>query len=189
MQAESTKELILDSAQALAQSRGFNAFSYADIANDVGIRKASIHYHFASKEELEAALLERYRKGFMDQLKSLSVKNSDATKLLKKYGDLYAATLSKRVICLGGMMASDIGALPERLVPSLQGFFTEQAEWLADVLAQGKASGEFTFSGSPRNRAALFLAALQGGLLMGNAMGDDDVFKRIRQDLINGLKA
>jgi len=188
MSGENTKALILDSAQELAQSRGFNAFSYADIANDIGVRKASIHYHFPSKDDLELELLKRYRENFMSVLKEIETKGKSSTDLLRKYGDLYAATLNDGCICLGGMMASDIGALPKRLIPALQGFFKEQTDWLTSVLEKGMASGEFEFQGTARNRAALFLAALQGGLLMANAMNDDSVFKRIRKELINELQ-
>ena len=71
MKENSTRERILDSAQALAQARGFNAFSYADIATELGVKKASIHYHFPSKQNLETQLLERYRESFAEQLRSI----------------------------------------------------------------------------------------------------------------------
>ncbi|MBC7941403.1 MAG: helix-turn-helix transcriptional regulator, partial [Chitinophagaceae bacterium] len=68
MQASDTRERILATAQMLAQQRGFNAFSYADIAAAVGVRKASIHHHFASKGDLELALVQRYRQQFAGQM-------------------------------------------------------------------------------------------------------------------------
>ncbi len=188
MNMQSTKDLILDSAQEFAQTRGFNGFSYADIATDVGIRKASIHHHFSTKEDLEAALMDRYHEGFMVALKSISAASTSPTSCLKKYGDLYADSLRRRVVCLGGMMASDLGALPERLAPMLRNFFKEQTEWLTQVMEQGKASGEFAYIESPGNRASMFLAAMQGGLLIGNAMDDEDAFERICEELITELR-
>lgn len=188
MKAHFTKDLILDSAQQFAQTRGFNGFSYADIASDVGIRKASIHHHFPSKEDLEAALLERYHEGFMTALKSISGATTSPTSCLKEYGELYADSLRRRVVCLGGMMASDLGALPERLAPMLRNFFKDQTEWLTQVMEHGKASGEFVYLESPGNRATMFLAAFQGGLLIGNAMDDEDALERISSELITGLQ-
>lgn len=54
---ENTAQRILDTAQDLIRHRGYSAFSYADIADRVGIRKASIHYHFAAKEDLVLSLI------------------------------------------------------------------------------------------------------------------------------------
>jgi len=85
-------------------------------------------------------------------------------------------------------MASDLGALPERLAPMLRNFFKEQTEWLTQVMEQGKESGEFAYMESPGNRASMFLAAMQGGLLIGNAMDDEDAFERIREELITELR-
>ena len=183
-----TRDLILDSAQALAQSRGFNAFSYADIATEIGIRKASIHHHFPSKHDLETELLERYRAGFVAELKSIESSVAGSVERLQRYAQLYTNTLSNHCICLAGMMASDVGALPEQLKPSLVAFFQEHVEWLTKVMTAGKSAGELNFSGSAQSQANAYLAALQGGLLMANAMGDDAVFKKLKQTLLAQLK-
>lgn len=188
MGSQSTRDLILDSAQALAQARGFNAFSYADIAAELGVRKASIHYHFPSKHNLETELLERYRAGFISELRSIESNVTVSTERLQRYTQLYSNTLKDNHICLGGMMASDVGALPDELAPSLKSFFKEHIDWLAKVMAAGKSNGELNFSGSAQSQANVFLAALQGGLLIANAMGDEVVFKRLRNSLIAQLE-
>lgn len=188
MNSHSTRDLILDSAQSLAQTRGFNAFSYADIAIELGVRKASIHYHFPAKQDLEAELLERYRAGFMAELRSIESVVDSGVERLERYAQLYASTLSANRICLAGMMASDIGALPEQLTASLRNFFKEQVDWLSSVMKQGKSNGELNFAGSSTSQASAFLAALQGGLLIANAMGDQAVFKRLRQTLISEIQ-
>lgn len=183
-----TRDLILDSAQALAQTRGFNGFSYADIAAEIGIRKASIHHHFPTKHDLETELIERYRDGFAAQLKSIESSVGGSLERLQRYAQLYADTLNNHCICLAGMMASDVGALPEKLQPSLVSFFQENVEWLGKVMAAGKSAGELHFTGSAQSQATAFLAAMQGGLLMANAMGDEAVFKKLRQTLISQWK-
>ena len=188
MKKNSTRELILDSAQALAQARGFNAFSYADIAAELGIKKASIHYHFPSKQNLEAELIERYAESFAKQLKSIESGLHTAEEQLSRYSKLYLDTLASGQICLAGMMASDVGALPEQLGPGLTGFFEEHISWLAKIMSQGKEVGEFNFTGTAQAQAGAFLAALQGGLIVANAMGDASVFKRLRTTLLAQLK-
>ena len=44
-----TADRILDIAERLVQTRGFNRFSYADIAAELGITTASVHYHFPAR--------------------------------------------------------------------------------------------------------------------------------------------
>lgn len=188
MSNQSTRDLILDSAQSLAQARGFNAFSYADIAVELGVRKASIHYHFPSKQDLEAELLERYRLQFVSALGSIEQSTDGSVERLERYADLYAGTLKNSRICLAGMMASDIGALPVQLAPALSLFFDEQINWLAKVLGKGKSNGELSFSDSAKSQASALLAALQGGLLIANATGDNALFSRMCKTVISKLQ-
>ena len=101
---------------------------------------------------------------------------------------MYANTLRNDRICLGGMMASDVGTLPEQLVPSLVYFFEEQVEWLVKVMDAGKKAGELNFSGTAEAQATVFLASLQGGLLMANAMGNEEVFEQLRKTIIADLR-
>ena len=188
MMNQSTRDLILDCAQALVQTRGFNAFSYADIAAELGVKKASIHYHFPSKLDLELELLTRYRAGFEAEMKSIEVRVERSVQRLDQYASLYIKTLSDNKICLCGMMASDIGALPNELKPSLNAFFKEHIDWLSKVMSAGKSNGELNFTGSAQSQASSFLAGLQGGLLMANAMRDETVFKRLKKSLFTQLE-
>lgn len=187
MEVNSTRDLILDSAQALAQTRGVNAFSYADIAAELCVKKASIHYHFPSKQDLEVELLERYRSTFMAELRKIASTIKGSVEKLEHYAQMYTNTLRNDRICLGGMMASDVSTLPEQLTPSLVSFFEEQVDWLAKVMDAGKKAGELNFSGTAEAQATVFLASLQGGLLMANAMGNEEVFEQLRKTVIADL--
>lgn len=188
MNSSSTKDRILDIAQALAQKRGFNAFSYADIAEELGIRKASIHHHFPSKLDLETELLFRYRSVFVSELSAIRSKETRSVRCLQSYAQLYFDTLKSHRVCLGGMMASDVGGLPNELASSLNSFFEEQLEWLTSVLREGKKKGELNYSGTAESQASLLLAALQGGLFIANAMNDEVIFMSMSKTLITQLK-
>ncbi|MBC7939888.1 MAG: TetR/AcrR family transcriptional regulator, partial [Chitinophagaceae bacterium] len=166
---------------------GFNAFSYADIAAAVGVRKASIHHHFASKGDLELALVQRYRQQFAGQMERIDGQESTALGRLRGYAGLYRATLDGDAVCLCGMMASDIQALPDLLRRPLRAFFDEQAAWLAGVLDAGRQNGEFAFLGPAPRRARLVLAALQGGLIMAHATRDMPQFDALLDDLVTGI--
>ena len=57
--AAATPERILDVAEGLLQARGYNGFSYADVAGELRITRAALHYHYRGKAELGEALTER----------------------------------------------------------------------------------------------------------------------------------
>lgn len=183
-----TRERILDVAQELAQQRGFSAFSYADVSAAVGIRKASIHHHFPSKDDLELALVQRYSARFDAALADISARQPDAPGRLREYAALYRGTLQAGGICLCGMMASDIVALPDTLRAPLAQFFANHARWLAEVLEQGRRAGELVFAGPAPRRAQGWLAALQGGLLMAHAQHDVALFDELVNDLLLAVR-
>jgi TetR/AcrR family transcriptional repressor of nem operon len=184
-----TRERILEVAQTLAQSRGFNAFSYADISDAVGIRKASIHHHFPAKEDLERELVLRYRANFRVLLDTIDRDSRTVAERLEGYFALYRATLDDGAICLCGMMASDIAALPEVLREPLQDFFDDQIEWLAVTLNEGVRRKEWPLpKSSALQRAKSILATLQGGLMIARATNDPVFLDFLTADLLQQLQ-
>src|ERR1700728_2203229 len=148
-----TAQRILDVAELLVQSRGYNGFSYADIAGELGITKASLHYHFASKAELGEALIERYSARFAQALEKIDSTTPGARAKLDAYASLYADVLRGDRMCLCGMLAAEYQTLPERMHGSVIRFFDHNLNWLADVLAEGQSEGELSFDGSPADTA------------------------------------
>src|SRR5262245_37171795 len=108
-----TAGLILDVAERLAQTRGFNGFSYADIASELGITKASLHYHYATKADLERALIDRYSRTFGDALDEITRGTDDAADKLERYVEIYGSVLNAGRICLCGMLAAEYTTLPD----------------------------------------------------------------------------
>src|ERR687896_1612374 len=102
-----TASRILDVAERLVQSRGFNGFSYADVAAELGITKASLHYHFAGKGELGHALVQRYADRFAASLEEIETRGGDAPAKLDAYARIYADALRQKRMCLCGMLAAD----------------------------------------------------------------------------------
>ncbi len=181
-----TRTAILDLAENLVRCRSFNAFSYQDIAERIGIRKASIHYHFSSKEDLGVALVERFRRRALAWASAL-VEN-DATPLdkLLAYFDLQAETLRPgNMICLHGVLGAEYNALPERVRDSYIDFLEEQQIWLGRLLSKGQAQGVFVADAVPEDQAALIQSAVQGALQLARASGKPDRFHAV----INELKA
>jgi TetR/AcrR family transcriptional repressor of nem operon len=167
-----TAQRILDVAERLVQSQGYNGFSYADIAGELGVTKASLHYHFASKAELGEALIERYSARFTEALEGIDRTSSGAGAKLDAYAALYADVLRGDRMCLCGMLAAEYQTLPPPMRGSVIRFFDHNLAWLASVLADGRAEGTLSFGGSPADAAQTVLGALQGAMLVARPYGD-----------------
>lgn len=108
-----TADRILDLAEHLVQTRGFNGFSYADIARELGVTKASLHYHFPTKADLGLRLIERYSESFARSLASINAGNDSASTKLATYASIYRRVLNDDRMCLCGMLAADYSTLPQ----------------------------------------------------------------------------
>lgn len=161
-----TAQRILDIAERLVQMRGFNAFSYADVAAELGITTASLHYHYPGKAELGEALIKRYTERFMGALAAIAARTPGAPGRLDAYLDLYFDVLRGRRMCLCGMLAAEYQTLPKRMQAAVVAFFDANEAWLEGVLDRGRNQAELRFQGSPRDTARMIVSALQGAMLV-----------------------
>lgn len=182
--ASGTADRILDIAERLVQMRGYNAFSYADVASAVGIRKASLHYHFATKADLGLALVARYRRSFLDALRAVETDAAGSLERLERYVGLYGSVLRKKRMCMCGMLATDAATLPRAMRESVAAFFTENVGWLARVLDQGKKRDELRFEGSAASMAAFFVSSLEGAMLVAHGSGSHENFDGAARQLL-----
>jgi len=168
---------ILDVAERLVQRRGFNWFSYADIAAELGVTKASLHYHFAGKAELGEALIDRYGTRFAEALRGIDSGCPDVRAKLEAYAALYAGVMNDQRMCLCGMLAADFGTLPPAMRAAVVRFFDENEAWLEHVLEEGAAEGAVHYQGSAREEAQLILSTLEGAMLVARPYADPERFK------------
>jgi TetR/AcrR family transcriptional regulator, transcriptional repressor for nem operon len=187
VEKEDTVQRILDVSQQLLQTRGYNAFSYADISEAVGIRKASIHYHFPSKTDLGKALVARYREVFRQERSRIDQNTDHALHKLERFADLYLAGLQDGRVCLCGMLAEDFTTLPSDMCEEVKAFFNENEAWLKKVLIEGKNAGMIQYQGTVEVEAQLILTGLQGAQLIARSYGDTTRFSAIAQRLLAGL--
>jgi TetR/AcrR family transcriptional repressor of nem operon len=178
---------ILDVAEQLAQTRGFNGFSYADIAAKLAVTKASLHYHFPSKAELGRALVVRYHQTFGAALAAIDKATADPREKLRRYAGLYDSVMRNDRMCLCGMLAAEYATLPPAIQTELLSFFNFNETWLSAVLDAGRERGTFAFSGSPKQRAQNLLGALEGALLVARAYGDSRRFRSTAKQLLADL--
>src|SRR5258708_5276750 len=184
-----TDERILALAERLVQTRGFNGFSYADIAASLGVTKASLHYHFPAKAELGRSLIGRYEKNFLAALAGIDRTTSKAKDKLRRYAGIYADVLRDGRMCLCGMLAAEYATLPKAMQKELRHYFEENERWLAQVLEAGRRSGELEFSGAPREVATFLVSSLEGAMMLARSHGDAKRFRGIAERLVNDLTA
>ena len=174
MPSKDTKTAILDAAQELIQRRGANAMSYQDVSEAVGIRKASIHHHFPTKDDLIVAVIERYAEyvfGLMDGIFSSKL---DPAAKLRQYAALFEATLSdgkQDKACPFAVLGAELASLNSPAAARVRRFYDETEARLARVVEEGREQGRFHFKGDPRRVAAMFFALLEGAMLIARAEG------------------
>ena len=184
-----TAQRILDIAERLVQTRGFSNFSYADIANELGITTASLHYHYRGKAELGLALITRYTERFTDALGGIDQAQPDARAKLEAYARLYAEVLQGKRMCMCGVLAAEYETLPEPMRAAVIRFFDENERWLADLLEQGKTENTLSFTGSTEDVAQTVLSTLEGAMLVARPYGDLARFNATTDRLLASLSS
>lgn len=182
-----TADRILDVAERLVQVHGFNAFSYADIAAELGIRKASLHHHFPTKAGLGTALITRYHERFGEALAEILGNTDDANARLLAYVRLYGKVLRNQRMCLCGVLAADFETLPRPMRDGVLSFFALNEEWLTRVLEQGRQAQTLHFDGPATRLAAFLVSSLEGAMLLARSYGKVSRFEAVAKKLLGDL--
>jgi TetR/AcrR family transcriptional repressor of nem operon len=175
-----TVDSLLDAAEIAMRSRGYHGVSFRELADDVGIKSASVHYYFPQKEDLAVALVTRYSETFFADLdkRAGSVPSSQ---MLRTFCDAYRSALERSERgCLCGMLGAESWGLPKPVADAVAAFFEANMAWIGRALPKGLAPR------ARRIRSAQILAALQGGMMIATALKDrslfDGVIKRVLAD-------
>jgi TetR/AcrR family transcriptional repressor of nem operon len=170
-----TAARILDAAERMARLGGYNAFSFRDIASEIGIKSASIHYHSPTKEDLGEVLVKRYTERFLDALGQPD--GASPSELLARYVQVYrSALIEQDLMCLCGMFGAEIAKLPDPVSRRTREFFERNLAWLETVFQAAGAK-------DPRARAGETIAQLEGAMILARSLNDIDLFNRITANL------
>jgi TetR/AcrR family transcriptional repressor of nem operon len=159
----------LAAATAIAQAHGYSGLNFRDLADDVGIRAASIYHHFPSKADLGAAVAKRYWQDSAASLDALLAKSADPLRALRRYPDTFRKALENdNRMCLCSFMAAEYDDLPDVVKTEVQSFADVNVAWLSKVLSVAAVvdPGE-----SERHARAIF-AAVAGAQLMARSRAD-----------------
>ena len=176
-------------ARSLIALRGYNGFSYADIAETVGIAKASIHHHFPSKAELVRRVVVAYRAEAAAGLAALTTQVPDPADRLQAWTRFWQDCLRERTLpfCICAMLSTEMPTIPDDVGAEVRGHFDDLSQWLAATLADGARTGRFTLHAAPAAEALAFMAAIHGAMISARAYGDAAVFTSISQGLLARL--
>lgn len=182
-----TRSALLSEAETLVRTMGYAAFSYADLSERVGIRKASIHHHFPTKESLGTALIDSYLERFVAELDELVAKPIDARAKLLAYCDFFAGSLRDGQMPLCGALAADAAYLPASMQRRVKKFFELHLTWLEEVIRDGTAKRELKSGTPPTRTAMLLLSTLQGASVVAWALKDHSAIKPTFKQVLDGL--
>lgn len=171
---ENKEQEILEAAEKMVRQGGYNAFSFRDIAKEVGIKSSSVHYHFATKEDLGAAVAKYYTDKFLSSLgepEEIIKANKNPIKLYTKaFKD---ALIKDKRICLCSLLGAEIDSLPPQVATQTREFFKRNIDWLTNaytLLDEKKGA---------KNKAIKTLALLEGGMIISNVLEDIKIFNVI----------
>lgn len=168
-----TRTALLDCAEAAVRSRGYDAFSYADLAEGVGIRKASVHHHFPTKADLATALVDRYVERLMGVLAAGEEQHGDAASRLRTYLDANRDALdggSKTCLCVAFSLGAE--TLDPIVLAKVNAFNEAAAQWLSGTFLMGASDGTIHDVGDPDEEGTACLALLVGAQLLAKAARD-----------------
>lgn len=177
-----TRTAILRRAERYLLDAGFASFSFRDLASDLGIKSASVHYHFPSKESLGVALLQSYRETFKRWAESHSAPESAKANLLEWF-KYYQHLARSGDICPGGAFGAEYSALPQSVRRELATLSGTMREWLRSTLEAGRKRGEIRAEGKVEDQVDLVLAALQGGTQVARTTRNPKAFDGMLQQL------
>ncbi len=182
-----TAARILDIGERLVQVRGFNGFSYADVASELDMTKAALHYHFPGKAELGRALIERYTLRFTEALAGIDERIPDAPDKLAAYAGLYSEVLRGQRMCLCGMLAAEYQTLPDPMRDAVIAFIDLNEAWVEKVLSDGQRAGTITLTGPAGDAARLIVSGPEGAMLVARPYGDLARFDTAAEGLLAGF--
>lgn len=164
------RQRLADTALARVQTGGLRNLSFRTLADDVGIKSSSVHYHFPEKSDLAQTLIEDYAAAFMQQLADIDTQSraSLQEKLSAYYDIIDAVALSGR-FCLCGMLAAELEALTEANRNALEKFFSDMQSWL-DAVLQAHQS-ELSTDLATHSIAQSIVSGMEGALLLDRVYG------------------
>jgi TetR/AcrR family transcriptional regulator, transcriptional repressor for nem operon len=180
-----TKETIIKMGDELIRKKGFNAFSYHNIAQPLGIKNAAVHYYFPTKTDLLASVIQYHIQKFFEFKKN--VENLNELQKVEKFLEIYVDAREQSGVCFVGAMATDWGTVDDAVQPYMQQMANDIINWLTNTLQIGFDIGTLHFAEIPRTKALLIITNMMAATQLARITGQEN-FETIKQAVINGIK-
>ena len=181
------KERILDAAEKLVQDRGLSAVSFQDLANEVGLRKASIFHHFQNKEAIALALIDRCGSKHGPQYEAVVQSEATAPQKLQQIAAIFETGLKKKRPCLIAALGGGLNTLPDKAAKELGKTANAAITRFALIFEQGSSEGTLDYQGTAADAAMAFFAMLQGLQVLARTSGNVRTFKTAAATYIDSI--
>ncbi|MBD5771761.1 TetR/AcrR family transcriptional regulator [Marinomonas colpomeniae] len=169
------REELLKVAEDKVRSGGYSNFSFRELANEVGIKNSSVHYHFPTKADLGAELAHQYTNAFLAALGDIDDIKAQGKNPIDVYTEIFkGALLRDNQMCLCGLLGAQNESLPEKVQVEVKRFFKKNLAWLT---AAHTANGET----DPAHAAITTVSLLEGAMMISKALNDHSYFKLATQ--------
>jgi TetR/AcrR family transcriptional regulator, transcriptional repressor for nem operon len=181
----STKDAIVKMGDELIRDKGFNAFSFYDISTELGIKNASIHYHFPTKTDLGVAVIKEH----VSQLERLmeNCRHKEPLAKLQAFLSIYTNTKSENRVCLVGSLATDLHTVDNKIKQELKILVARILDWVTEILEEGKTKNVFMFNATARTKALMIVTNMLAALQLTRLTEEKD-FALIKKTIVNELK-
>jgi TetR/AcrR family transcriptional regulator, transcriptional repressor for nem operon len=181
-----TREAIINTADLLIRGKGYNAFSFKDISESIGIKTASIHYHFPTKTDLGVATIQEHF-GRFERLKA-ELSDKDPLLQLIVFLEVYSQIEAEGRVCLVGSLATDLNTVDDAIKTELKAFAQMILDWITAIVAEGQQQKLFEFECSPRTKALMIISNMLAIVQLSRLTSTEDV-ELVKRTIINELKA
>ncbi len=181
MKRADTRQQILSLAESLIRQKGYNSFSYHEIAATLGIKNAAVHYHFPTKEVLGLEVIRENIRRFEVFRRRVSELQADAQ--LSEFIQTYTTNCEEDKVCLVGAISVEFFGLPENLTGVMRGLTSIISDWLTELLEQGQVLGVFEFQQTAHQKALMIITNLAAGLQLARFAG-----RQAYEEIVAGIK-
>ncbi len=167
---------ILDAAERHMRAGGYDAVSFRDLADEVGIKSSSVHYHFPQKADLGEAVVRRYTDNVLDALAMPDDAEESARDRIARLCGIYRSALKDDgLICLCCVLGAEARDLPDPVAEAVNGFFGRVLGWARTALDGSQGQGP---------SCTQILASLQGAMILALATKQPELFDETVTDIL-----
>ena len=180
--ADLTKQLIIERAAPLFNTKGYAGTSMSDLMLATGLTKGGLYGNFAGKDDIAAAAFAHAYGQLRAALGRAVASEKTAVGQLRAILRFYRNYTVQPVVP-GGCPVMNAAIETDHAYPALhrrvQAALAELLAGLAGILAQGVAAGEVRAACHPAQEAEYFYAQIQGGILLSQTSGDPRTLNRL----------